>query len=106
MKRLLLLFPFYILFLSAVPCSASDRCCMEEMGAKAPERQPAGGKDQRPEFPCSPFFACGANHGMVIPDGRLEMIRLDPPVVKLHFFYSERPLFAFIPSVWQPPRAA
>jgi hypothetical protein len=104
MKRLLLLFPIYILFLSGMPCSIDDDCCMGEMGTKTQIGQQTGKKDRKPEFPCSPFFACGANHGVVIPDSRLNIVQLEPPVIKLHSPYSEKPLFIFLSSVWQPPR--
>ncbi|HMH20496.1 MAG TPA: hypothetical protein VK563_01915 [Puia sp.] len=105
MKRLLYLFPFYILFLSGVPCSPNDGCCIEEMRTQASTDQPTGNTDNKADTPCSPFFACGANHGVVIPDHQIEFVQPLPSVAKLQFFYTERPLLAFISSVWQPPKS-
>jgi hypothetical protein len=105
-KRLLYLFPFYILFLSGVPCSPYDGCCDEELNIAAHSTKTAGKTDHKMDSPCSPFFACGANHGVVIPDLQIDLALPATLIVQLQFLFSERPLLAFIPSVWQPPKSA
>ena len=102
-KRLLYLFPFYILFLSGVPCSPYDGCD-EELNIAAHTSNTAGKTDHKTDSPCSPFFACGANHGVVIPDLQIDLALVPTLIVQLQFLFSEMPLLAFIPSVWQPPK--
>jgi hypothetical protein len=107
MKWLLYLFSLYILVLSGIPCRADDDCCIEETFANAAHPQPEK-TGQHPSYPspCSPFFACGANHGVVIPDLRIQLVQPFHLQAKLPFFYTERSLAAFVSSIWQPPKAA
>jgi len=110
MKRLLLLFPLYILFLSCLPCSPTDECCQEEIQAtaftKQSDNKQNSAKDQKPGLPCSPFFPCGACHGIVIPDHSIRVTALAPPVTKQLSGYTPGPLPVFTYSIWQPPRFA
>jgi len=109
MKWLLYLFSFYLLFLSGVPCSPDDACCMEEMYTGAPAGPSNGNKnndkERQPEFPCSPFFACGANHGVVIPNYHLQLAHPILPSTGWASLYTENAPLIFIPSIWQPPKA-
>ena len=62
--------------------------------------------DRKPEFPCSPFFACGANHGMVIPD---LLIQIDLPTHSAEKKVPSSftcPPFMTLSSIWQPPKQA
>lgn len=103
MKRLLYLLPLYILLLSGIPCKADDGCCAEETNAAAGQHRDQL-PDEKPTLPCSPFFACGACHGFIIPETTVPLL---PPV-----FYPRRhtPLVAahylgdFSATAWQPPR--
>ena len=110
MKRLLFLFPLYILFLSCVPCSPTDECCQEEIQATAATKQADNKqnstKDQKPELPCSPFFPCGACFGIVIPDHAIQIVQPIPPITKQLSLYTSRLLPAFTFSIWQPPKYA
>ena len=111
MKRLFYFFSFYILFLSGVPCSPYDRCCVEELQSVAATGQPGqkdpnSSTDHKSDFPCSPFFACGGNHGIVIPNLRIQFVQPQPPQVRQSSYYTERPLLVFVPSIWQPPKSA
>ena len=111
MKRLFYFFSLYILFLSGVPCSPYDRCCAEEWLSAVTTGQSGqedrnSDSDRKPDFPCSPFFACGGNHGVVIPNFRIQLAEPPSPQVKLFSYYTERPLLAFAPSIWQPPKLA
>jgi hypothetical protein len=62
--------------------------------------------DNKPEFPCSPFFACGANHGIVIPNLQIQIEQPIQPKAKIISFFSERPPFISLASIWQPPKLA
>jgi hypothetical protein len=103
MRKLVYFFAFYILMLTVIPCSPQDNCCAEEMNASARSGLPVNNK---PEFPCSPFFACGANHGIVIPNLQLKISRPIIMADKISINFIERPTFVFIHSVWQPPKFA
>src|SRR5882757_311090 len=104
MKRLLFLFPLYILFLSGVPCSPNDRCCAEELCITAPTGDKTT-KDQPSNLPCSPFFPCGACHGVVIPDHKIQLVQSPPAAAKPQTLYTESPLLVFSPAIWQPPKS-
>ena len=108
MKRLLLLFPLYILFLSGVPCSPNDGCCQEELqaAAKQPTADHNNTRDKKSDLPCSPFFPCGACHGVIVPNHAVQVIQLPAPVIKQPSLYIEKPLLAFTPPIWQPPKRA
>ena len=109
MKRLLYLFSFYILFLSGVPCSPNDGCCQEEIHAATAGQHPAdkdSDTNQKPGFPCSPFFPCGACHGVVIPNHTIQVVQPLPPIAKQTSLYTPRPLLAFTAVIWQPPKRA
>jgi len=103
MKLLCCLFSLYILVLSGIPCRADDDCCMEEVAANAANPKQTKGHPEYPR-PCSPFFACGASHGFVIPECSTEA----PPnytVPAIHgSIYRSQPLPDFFASIWQPPQ--
>lgn len=107
MKRLLLLFPLYILLLSGVPCSPNDGCCTEETYANNHNSTNDHNttNDQRSNLPCSPFFPCGACHGVVIPNHTIRVAQPPALIAKQPSFYTEKPLLAYAPSIWQPPKA-
>jgi hypothetical protein len=108
MKRLFLLFPLYILFLSGIPCSPYDGCCQEELQVAAGQNSDDhnNSNNQKSGFPCSPFFPCGACHGVVIPNHTIQVVEPTPPLSKQPTFYTQRPLLAFVPAIWQPPKQA
>jgi hypothetical protein len=99
MKVFLCLFSLYILLLSGIPCRADDDCCAQEIAANAPHP-----KKEYPQ-PCSPFFACGACHGFVIPyfDLPTPAHQSGQPVKQA--VYKNQPLPDFHASIWQPPRS-
>ena len=71
MKWLVYLFSFYVLLLSGIPCSADDNCCADEITCATEPGKPAHDPDHKPACPCSPFFACGACHGIVVPSNTM-----------------------------------
>lgn len=106
MKRLFLLFPLYILFLSGVPCSPNDGCCAEEVHAATSTGDHNSANDQKSNLPCSPFFPCGACHGVVIPNHTIRVIQPPAPIAKQPSLNTEKPLLVFSPAIWQPPKNA
>jgi len=102
MKRLLYLFPLYILLLSGMPCKADDGCCAEETSPAAQHNNNFPG--QKPVLPCSPFFACGACHGFIIPETTQPLLKAAPNNRKQISPFIEHYLGDFSPSTWQPPR--
>ena len=105
MKQLLYLFSFYILLLSCLPCKADDGCCAEEAGVVAAQhKEPL--PDQREKLPCSPFFACGACHGFIIPETTLSLTKPVLRTPKPSAPFIDHYLGDFSPSTWQPPRQA
>jgi hypothetical protein len=107
MKWFVGLFALYILILGCIPCRADDDCCMEETIVNAAHT--AASKDGQtpiPPSPCSPFFACGANHAVVVPGMTLELPKTQTAVPARQAIYKASPLPDFPPSIWQPPRAA
>ncbi|WP_147313929.1 hypothetical protein [Deminuibacter soli] len=107
MKWLLYLFSLYVLVLSGIPCSADDDCCMEEMGVHAASGKAPVSAGHKPCAPCSPFFACGACHGVTIPDNTVSWLTV--PVafaVEQRSCYIAPALADFSPAIWQPPKAA
>ncbi|WP_425430498.1 DUF6660 family protein [Chitinophaga niastensis] len=104
MKWVVYIFSFYVLVLSGIPCNADDGCCTDEISATTTSNRESGNADHKPACPCSPFFACSACHGVVIPDNRIEFFKALPPVAKLHFFYSKQSLSDFPAAIWQPPK--
>ena len=108
MKRLYLLFPLYILFLSGVPCSPNDGCCQAEMHTTAAGQTTSdhdNTKDKKTDLPCSPFFPCGACHGVIIPNHTIQVVHPLPPKAKQPSYYTQKPLLAFAPAIWQPPKS-
>jgi hypothetical protein len=63
-------------------------------------------KDQKSDLPCSPFFPCGACHGVVIPNHTIQVVQPLPPIVKQPSLYTQRPPLTFTPAIWQPPKSA
>jgi hypothetical protein len=104
MKWFVYLFSLYILLLSGVPCNANDDCCMDEIAQTTASNKQTGNSDHKPVCPCSPFFACGACHGAVVPNIIIEFSKNLPPVTRLQYFYTVQPLFNFPSSIWQPPK--
>lgn len=106
MKRLLLLFPLYILFLSGLPCSPNDGCCAEEIQAAISVSDHNSTNNPKSNLPCSPFFPCGACHGVVIPDHTTRLIQPPAPTAKLVSLYTEKAILAYSSPIWQPPKNA
>jgi hypothetical protein len=102
MRSLGHLLAFYVLLLTVIPCNPQDNCCNEEITASSRSGLPTNSK---PEFPCSPFFACGANHGIVIPEVEIQVYQLRHHTEKRIAQNTEKPSFLSRPSVWQPPKA-
>lgn len=99
MKRLMILFGFYILALSVIPC-CSGMCCGDPTTSSSVPASP------KQEAPCSPFFTCCANHGVVIPRNHMVLIRPQVLSAELLFPVTDKPPAVFIPAIWQPPRLA
>ena len=106
MKLLVCLFSFYVLLLSGVPCNANDDCCNDETTQTTIHNKQKQDTDHTPSCPCSPFFACGACHAVVIPNNYVEFVSILQPVAKLQYFYAVQPLPDFPPVIWQPPKTA
>lgn len=106
MKWLVCLFSLYILLLSGIPCNADDDCCIDEISVTTSQNEETPDPDHKPACPCSPFFACGACHGVVVPNTNIEFSNAIPPVIKPQYFYTERFLPGFQPAIWQPPKTA
>ena len=106
MKLLICLFSIYILILSGIPCSADDECCPDEISHVA-KTERGSSSDNKPISPCSPFFACGACHGVTIPIyNTIEFTQDLRFIVKPQTLYKEKPLSDFVSFVWQPPQKA
>lgn len=108
MKRLLFLFPLYILFLSGIPCSPNDGCCQEEIEVYI-NQHPVdhdNTRGKKSDLPCSPLFPCGACHGIVIPDHHVQTVQLAEAIAAQPSHYIEKPLPAYTATIWQPPRQA
>jgi len=107
MKMLLCLFSLYILTLAGIPCRADDGCCMEEIAVNAACSQPTKktGHSEYPR-PCSPFFACGACHGFIVPNPILPIPTQLPVQRQQQDIYEGQSLRDFSSSIWQPPQLA
>ena len=101
MRKLTYLFAFYVLLLTAIPCNPQDNCCSKEMNLSSKSGLPANSK---PEFPCSPFFACGANHGIVIPNLEIKISRPEHYTKNTRTLITEEPSFISLSPIWQPPK--
>lgn len=102
MKWFVCLFAFYILVLSGIPCNADDDCCIDEIAATS--NKPSTDNDHKPMSPCAPLFACGAYHGVTIPDITIELPKAVRPFIVTRYFYKEQALSDFSTSIWQPPK--
>jgi hypothetical protein len=106
MKWLVYLFSLYILLLTAVPCSGSSDCC-SDVASEAPNSEPSGAaNDHKPVSACSPFFACGSCHAVVITENKIEWHNnssVDQQVAKRN---KSQLLFDYTPVIWQPPRCS
>lgn len=92
----------YLLVLFGIPCSAEDGCCPDELVQMTSKHQKDAGQD--PANPCSPFFACGSCHGVVLPDLQVEFVHYaGPRFSRTHFYLGQR-LRKFSAVVWQPPK--
>ncbi|NLR78388.1 hypothetical protein [Chitinophaga eiseniae] len=105
MKWLVYLFSLYVLLLTGVPCEADDDCC-SNFTALTEHQESGTGKNHKPVSPCSPFFACGAIHAIVVPEPYRAKPLLLQPVTNTHSDYIEPALRDFPPSIWQPPKQA
>jgi hypothetical protein len=105
MKLLLCFFSLYILVLAGIPCRPDDDCCMDEIAANAarPQSEKQSGSREYPG-PCSPFFACGACHGFVVPEPMPPVPAEQPMQLEQQAIYKGQPLPDFSPSIWQPPQ--
>ncbi|MFN0293520.1 DUF6660 family protein [Pedobacter helvus] len=104
MKWFVWLFSFYVLFLSCIPCTAEDDCCIDEISTTQSSKNESQNEQHKPSCRCSPFFACSTCHGVIPNSVDLLFSKLTLPVSKLQFFYSERDLLDFPLAIWQPPR--
>jgi hypothetical protein len=109
-KGLMILFSFYILMLSAMPCCDKD-CCKDETGQTAlassgrtDRSDPTDRSGQKSQLPCSPFFICNSCHGFIIPDHTLALMSHPLPDSRLFPLYAEKPLANQRGTVWQPPK--
>ena len=108
MKWLVYLFSLYVLALSGIPCSADDDCCIEETRSTAHSNcadEDASG--HKPIAPCSPFFACGACHGITLPTIAIVTAPeyIPAPTEKTSFDQTYIK-FDFHSIIWQPPKIA
>jgi hypothetical protein len=103
MKRLLHLLPFYILLLSAMPCKADDGCCSDEVITTAAHQNKTL-PNEKSSLPCSPFFACGACHGFIVPDSGIPVEHQETPPVPKSTLPESNTLPGFASFIWQPPR--
>ena len=102
MKRLLLLLPFYLLFLSCMPCADSK----EENGGNltAVSGAAAGGHEKQDET-CSPFCSCNccgqrvSNNQLLIPSTILPVIIPKQHTIVKPFFLQNVSY-----DIWQPPQ--
>lgn len=94
MKWLVYLFALYVLILGGIPCDADDECC-----SNTEQTDP-----HKPVSPCSPFFACGAIHAIVVPDTYIVKLVCILPDATLHSDYVTPQLQDRAPAIWQPPR--
>lgn len=104
MKWFVYLFSLYVLVLSGIHCDADDDCCSDGITHTTASHDQDAPKDHKPVSPCSPFFACGVCHGVVIP----EPYTIKPVALmsdkELHSNYIEPQLGDFFPAIWQPPK--
>jgi len=103
MKRLLYLLPFYILLLSAMPCMADDGCCIDE-AINTAAHQKNSLPDNKAGLPCSPFFACAACHGFIVPAAGITIQHKELPSVPKVILPISNTLPGFSSFVWQPPK--
>jgi hypothetical protein len=104
MKLFFCLFAVYILVLAGIPCEADDGCCTDEIAVNGTHLP----TEKRPGYPCpcSPFFACGACHGFVIPHVLLPLAAHRHVVAVRSAIYKSRLLADFHATIWQPPKPA
>ncbi|HVV06154.1 MAG TPA: hypothetical protein VHC96_18110 [Puia sp.] len=103
MKRLLYLLPLYILLLSAIPCQADDGCCIDEAITTAAHHKNSL-PDNKSSLPCSPFFACGACHGFIVPQAGVMLQHKEIPSAPKLSLPASNTLPGFTTFIWQPPR--
>jgi hypothetical protein len=105
MKWLIMLFAIYVVILSGIPCDCQEDNFICKTTALAGEHPPAD--HQKPDCPCSPFFACSTCHGVVVPDGNIKITR---PVYtqqqQIFHPYKENAVAQYPLPVFQPPRMA
>jgi hypothetical protein len=105
MKLFFYLFSLYILVLAGIPCQADDDCCVDEIAMNA-AHSPVNKTDKHPGYPgpCSPFFACGACHGFVVPTFGLTLCISWPVEAMPQAIYKSQALPDFHAIIWQPPK--
>jgi len=104
MKWLIFIFSLYTVLLSGIPCDADDECCSDLIEQTVNHNEPDSQKDHKPVSPCSPFFACGAVHAIVIPESCNVKLEEILPLEQLHTRYISPQLPGFSSSIWQPPK--
>jgi hypothetical protein len=102
-RRLLYILPLYILLLSAMPCKADDGCCIDEAYNTAASHKNSL-PDNKTSLPCSPFFACGACHGFIIPLAGIQLQHKEIHAAPTPSLQPDNTLPGFSSFIWQPPR--
>ncbi|MDI3319702.1 DUF6660 family protein [Pinibacter soli] len=102
MKWFVYILSFYVLLLSAVPCCADDDCCANEQNTSVQTNHSK--ETSKPSAPCSPFFACAACNGVIIPQVFRFSVVEQHEVVVYKFFYHDNLVSRNLPSIWQPPK--
>lgn len=101
MKLLVMILSLYVLLLSGIPCNAFGHCCSDEIESSSNSQEPL---KHKPEFPCSPFFACGSCHAIIVPQITYEVTA---PIIfdkERHFYHSEGSVVQYSYSIFQPPK--
>jgi hypothetical protein len=103
MRFLNIIFSFYIIALSIMPCTDIAACDHEEyenMGIAHPEEDHENCEDT-----CSPFCACNCC-GITIAFSVIEPFNIEPLVIseKTNTLFKLSEFSIFHHSVWQPPK--
>ncbi len=100
MKILTLLFSFYILLLSWIPCCAIDNC--KDKIAQSHSNNKQGNNDDCKN--CSPFSVCGNCVGFTNTSKVLRVEQKKQLSKEIYFDYIQFNFPKYISSFWQPPR--
>jgi hypothetical protein len=105
MKWLVMLFSLYVVILSGIPCDCQEDNFMCNTTTSTDNHNAAD--HQKPDCPCSPFFACSTCHGVVVPDGNIKMSKpAYTPKQPVFHPYKENAISQYPLPVFQPPRIA